>query len=1551
MKQIRYLFIALLCLAVQGAWAQTGITDVMLIGSNGNDIGSLKTQYTEAGWTLIDYDLNKGCGSSSDYIYLLYKTGTSGHITGLYLKTGSERADNITANGHTYTIVPYDGADNFKNNKGDLNSNTAGEDINLYYTKDTFSPTRYITDISFSDEENGGLDADGDGKPHDLNKGCGASSAYIYLHLTYGATDATISVTTEADLVDAMRYSKASVQMGDNIALSDYLGIPSDHTITLDLNGHTLSRDLNEYDNDGHVIWVKEGGTLTVKDSSGNNSGKLSGGYSRNGAGICNYGTLTFEGGTISDCKVIGNGGAIRNRNNGTVTISGGMFKNCSADDDGGAFYNDDGCTFYFKDGTIKNCTAGGSGGGIYTAGGTLDISGGTITKNDASDFGDGVYFDGGTFYLEGNPVIKDNEDDNVYLNGSSAKIQIGGALTDGASIGLSTSDYNRLVSSGFRLNNSDAVPSDYFTADVSGVELTYEDDEIKLSGTVTYYVERSWSGGNTTGKVVSDVVYMSGYSKLSSSDETLSSGWYLLSGSVSLSKRLKINGNVRFILEDGCEFTSKKGIYIVKDKTLTIYGQKNDSGKLKITDGDDQTAIGGQEDIVGGKLVIHGGYIYAHSNDNNYAGIGGGNHDSGMQSVTIYGGEVDAHGESSAAGIGGGQQNNRDDQPVVKIYGGKVTCDSEDYAAGIGGGEDRGGCEVYIWGGTITATGGSKGAGIGGGQEGGGNKFVMYGGTVTATGGKDGAGVGGGHKRTGGEVYIYGGTLTAKGKDGAYAIGSGDDANGNTLTLTLGDNVCVKDANGNLVSYSSRSSTIKSATSCTVMTCTHSGNSATKKDDYYHHYSCSYCKGEDEAHTRGDDGKCTVCGADLPTHTWTFYESNSAGTAYQSQGTEYSVQEESEFTFPDCGTVPENMVFAGWERRTEAPTELTVDDRTGLVQPGETETVDAGDRKYYARYMETSFSGSGTEADPFRISTTENLDEISTMISKGDDLSGYYILLTDDIAYDKDTENNFTPIGTAATNFNGTFDGQGYTISGLNLSSSNTYQAIFGIIGEDGVVKGVTLDNSTITGGDNSGGISGKNLGTIENCTVTSNVELKTNKSNTNIGSFAGYNSGKISGCISSASVGSSKSKKSGGIAGYTTGAIEYCLYLGGSINGSNYVGSIAGNKGTAATFTKSYYKPVDGQPAGVGSNKQNDDKDGAEAGYTITSGTDGATLDFGELETSFNQTKIEVYAGGLRYDGALWTGGESSVDFTVSAGDDQNIAEVTTDNGTLTSNDDGSYTIKMATANAVVTVITEEMLTITLTDGESNAETLDANDGNTVNVDYDRDLSAEGSSSSAPRKRAAAPGYEGIESVAYTVCLPYDYDVNDHAYTESFDDDADAVARVFTLAAVDKDNKQFIFTDANSFIPAGASVVVVVYKGVINLGAKAVRINTTLPAPGQFVYPSFDDYLAHGKNYLGYWKGNFETMRAFYEAIESTDPGTYVPMYQPLSGVLQPFPADRFADPFANGGTPTGIRDINAADTVSGDAWYSLDGRRISGTPSTKGVYIHNGRKTVVK
>ena len=115
----------------------------------------------------------------------------------------------------------------------------------------------------------------------------------------------------------------------------DCLMIAGGKVVTIDLNGYTLSRGKISADDNGSVISVKSGGSLTVKDSSGDSTGIITGGNSKNGGAICSEGTLTIESGKITENTASESGGAIYNK--GSLTISGGCIENNAAKD-GGVF-------------------------------------------------------------------------------------------------------------------------------------------------------------------------------------------------------------------------------------------------------------------------------------------------------------------------------------------------------------------------------------------------------------------------------------------------------------------------------------------------------------------------------------------------------------------------------------------------------------------------------------------------------------------------------------------------------------------------------------------------------------------------------------------------------------------------------------------------------------------------------------------------------------------------------------------------------------------------------------------------------------------------------------------------------------------------------------------------------------------------------------------------------------------------------------------------------------------------------------------------------------
>lgn len=68
------------------------------------------------------------------------------------------------------------------------------------------------------------------------------------------------------------------------------------------------------------------------------------------------------------------------------------------------------------------------------------------------------------------------------------------------------------------------------------------------------------------------------------------------------------------------------------------------------------------------------------------------------------------------------------------------------------------------------------------------------------------------------------------------------------------------------------------------------------------------------------------------------------------------------------------------------------------------------------------------------------------------------------------------------------------------------------------------------------------------------------------------------------------------------------------------------------------------------------------------------------------------------------------------------------------------------------------------------------------------------------------------------------------------------------------------------------------------------------------------------------------------------------------PTSSAGAPRAMTRSIVNFGNGET-TGIRPVPTTGATSDDAWYTLDGRKLAGQPTAKGVYVHNGRKEAVK
>ena len=127
-----------------------------------------------------------------------------------------------------------------------------------------------------------------------------------------------------------------------------------------------------------------------------------------------------------------------------------------------------------------------------------------------------------------------------------------------------------------------------------------------------------------------------------------------------------------------------------------------------------------------------------------------------------------------------------------------------------------------------------------------------------------------------------------------------------------------------------------------------------------------------------------------------------------------------------------------------------------------------------------------GTTADKaYTITTTAGMELLATKRNAGNDFSGKYFKLGGNIEYDSSIENNHTAIGTNTNPFNGIFDGNGYTVSGIKIQSDESYQGLFGVVASGGVVRNVVVQGADIRGNNYVGGVVGKIYGILENCFV----------------------------------------------------------------------------------------------------------------------------------------------------------------------------------------------------------------------------------------------------------------------------------------------------------------------------------------------------------------------------------------------------------------------------------------------------------------------------------
>ena len=211
--------------------------------------------------------------------------------------------------------------------------------------------------------------------------------------------------------------------------------------------------------------------------------------------------------------------------------------------------------------------------------------------------------------------------------------------------------------------------------------------------------------------------------------------------------------------------------------------------------------------------------------------------------------------------------------------------------------------------------------------------------------------------------------------------------------------------------------------------------------------------------------------------------------------------------------------------------------------------------------------NGSGTESDPYKIYTLDDLQNMNN------DSDAHFILMNDIDASATSTWNSgagFKPIGEYETRFVGTFNGQNYTISNLYINRPSTnYIGLFGYVDGSFNTMHLNLENVYVVGNFGTGGLIGElEHGEVYQCNVSGYV-----KGPHCTGGLIGImeNDGSV---IKSSTTGIMESTGVcvGGLIGE---AISRCEVINSSstmsINGQNYIGGLVGLN-SRSNITNSY-------------------------------------------------------------------------------------------------------------------------------------------------------------------------------------------------------------------------------------------------------------------------------------------------------------------------------------------------------------------------------------------
>ena len=605
-------------------------------------------------------------------------------------------------------------------------------------------------------------------------------------------------------------------------------------------------------------------------------------------------------------------------------------------------------------------------------------------------------------------------------------------------------------------------------------------------------------------------------------------------------------------------------------------------------------------------------------------------------------------------------------------------------------------------------------------------------------------------------------------------------------------------------------------------------------------------------------------------TATWTITTYNitydlAGGTVATANPTSYTV-ETNDFTLNN--PTRSGYDFLGWHG-----TDIDNLSTTVTIAKGST-----GNRTYTALWKPNSGSGDWSDHAATSFATINTSAKTLSIASEAEMAlfaknASIYAAYTVTLTKDLDLKDYlWKPI----VGFNGTFDGQGHTISGVMIESTDGSQGLFGVFGKSAKVRNLVIANSYISGGNNTGAVVGATDGTsedaslIENCHVMESVTI-TGTEGASYGGIAGYSGGSIIAC-SSAAMMSAQGNNTAGIVG-SGYKIDQCLYYG-TILPSDRGGTV--------------WAIADGS---VGcTNYQTYDAKSSSHKYVRVYDADPGIM--GTVTKEYSDTGYKVYEKGVSYGGKFYT---------------------------------------------AVVALTEDGIT-----------DLTAYAGQTIDVAFRRSFTA------------------GKPS---TVCLPFAYtpqgEEKFYSFTGINEDGGNYTADMTEVVSPLVANTPYLFMPTGNAdfsgtyaIPASITAGSTIsgdwtFKGTYSTiewtdapaeptyGFSAQDANAGI-TQGQFVKVGSYVRIKPMRAYLQYngSDSQFTNARSLTRAAATTSDDTL-----PETIGVRLISANGEVTAIGTLHTRTGEVSFDS------EAWYTLDGKRLNAKPTTKGIYVNNGKKVVIK